>query len=102
MKDTRLAEVILGTPRLHKRKRVPQSVRTKLYMRCKGKCERCGKPFQKGIKPHLHHKDEDPTKNKLSNFEVLCPNCHSKTPTDKKPKTKTPPSDIWSIKSPFF
>ena len=102
MKDIKLAEVILGTKPKRKRKTISQSLRTRLYMRSKGKCERCNEPFEKGMKPHLHHKDGDPKNNKSSNFEVLCPNCHSRTRTFKKPKTKTSRSIIWDINSPLF
>ena len=52
-------------------------------MRSKGKCERWGEPL-KGLNLHLHHKDGNPKNNKLSTFEVLCPNCHSRTRTEKK------------------
>jgi 5-methylcytosine-specific restriction endonuclease McrA len=102
MKNIKLSDIILGTPPKRKRKTIPQSVRTRLYMRSKGKCERCHEQFEKGIKPHIHNKDGDPKNNKLSNLEILCPNCHSKTETYKKPKTKSSPTDIWGIKSSFF
>lgn len=39
--------------------------------------EWCGKP----IVLQLDHIDGDNTNNTLSNFRLLCPNCHSQTPT---------------------
>jgi len=100
MPDIKLIETILGTQK-RKIKNVPQSIRTKLLIRSEGKCERCHKSL-KGLTPHIHHIDGERKNNKISNLIVLCPNCHSKTPTYKKPKTKTSPSDIWGIKQSFF
>ena len=100
MKDIKLAEVILGTTK-SKRKKVPQSLRTKLLVRSKGKCERCNRSL-KGLTPHLHHINGDNRDNKMSNLLVLCPNCHSKTRTYKKPKTDPVPQDVWGIKPSFF
>jgi hypothetical protein len=40
------------------------------------KCERCGFDKYKQILG-VHHKDRNRNNNKLSNLEVLCPNCHS-------------------------
>lgn len=52
----------------------------------KNRCNRCtisdtwqGKP----IVLELHHKNGDPTDNRLINLELLCPNCHSQTKTNK-------------------
>lgn len=39
-----------------------------------GSCERCGSP--RGL--HVHHKDNNPFNNELSNLERLCPSCHLK------------------------
>ncbi len=71
-------------------KRIPvgQSMRTKLLVRSKGKCEKCHISLE-GIKPHVHHKDGNPKNNKISNLKILCPNCHSNAhdkPIKKKPK----------------
>jgi 5-methylcytosine-specific restriction endonuclease McrA len=39
-------------------------------------CNRCG--FDKESKVlGVHHKDRNRNNNKMSNLEVLCPNCHS-------------------------
>ncbi len=39
------------------------------------KCERCG--FSNPNILHTHHKDRDRRNNKMSNLELLCPNCHA-------------------------
>lgn len=47
-------------------------------------CEDCGlKPFWNGKKLvlQLDHRDGDPTNNALENLAIVCPNCHSQTPT---------------------
>ena len=45
------------------------------------KCNCCGLETWLGnpIPLELHHKDGDRTHNELSNFELLCPNCHAFT-----------------------
>lgn len=45
------------------------------------KCERCGLSEWLGqpIPLELHHKDGDPHHDELSNYELLCPNCHAFT-----------------------
>ena len=45
------------------------------------KCECCGNTEWLGnpIPLELHHKDGDRTHNELSNYELLCPNCHALT-----------------------
>ena len=44
------------------------------------KCEKCGVdrwgPGNKLLSLELHHKDRDNTNSLISNFELLCPNCH--------------------------
>jgi len=47
-------------------------------------CDECGLGTTWNNKPlvlHLDHKDGNPTNNNLSNLHLLCPNCHSQTPT---------------------
>lgn len=50
----------------------------------KNQCEDCGQlPFWNG-KPlvlQLDHIDGDSTNNEFSNLRLLCPNCHTQTPT---------------------
>ena len=91
MKDFSVADIILGTPQKKKRKTIPQSVRTRAYMRSKGKCERCHTVFEKGLKPHIHHKDGDPKNNKVSNLDVLCLNVIQKHKLIKNQKQNNPP-----------
>ena len=45
------------------------------------KCECCGLTewMGKPIPLEIHHKDGDRSHNELSNFELLCPNCHAFT-----------------------
>ena len=52
------------------------------------KCELCGlSEWQvKPLNCDLHHKDGDKYNNKLSNLEMLCPNCHSQTDNYKSKK----------------
>lgn len=47
------------------------------------KCKRCGIIEWEGEKLSLHldHIDGDNTNNEISNLRLLCPNCHSLTPT---------------------
>ena len=51
------------------------------------KCMKCGwnekNPVTGKVPIELEHKDGDSTNNNLSNLELLCPNCHSLTPTYK-------------------
>lgn len=51
------------------------------------KCQKCGwseiNPFTNSIPLELHHIDGNLKNNNPSNFELLCPNCHSLTRTYK-------------------
>lgn len=49
------------------------------------KCEECGASEWRGhrLSLEIEHKDGDPTNNFPSNLSLLCPNCHSITPTWK-------------------
>lgn len=68
------------------RTKISISLTKDLFIRAKGKCEKCTRPL-KGLTPHIHHKDRNPSNNKPSNLLVICPNCHSKI--HKKDTTKT-------------
>jgi len=51
------------------------------------KCMKCGwhekNPITKKVPIELEHKDGNSENNNLENLELLCPNCHSLTPTYK-------------------
>ena len=72
-----------------KKIRAPVAISTQkeIFIRAKGKCERC-KNSLKGLKPHIHHKDKNPKNNKKGNLVLLCPNCHSKKHLKDKQKRK--------------
>ena len=38
----------------------------------------------------LHHKDGDHSNNSISNFEILCPNCHAFTENYRGRKNRMP------------
>lgn len=47
------------------------------------RCAKCGiiKWNDKFIRLHIEHKNGDALDNRIINLELLCPNCHSQTPT---------------------
>jgi len=51
-------------------------------------CEECGTKEWNGkrLPMEVDHIDGDTTNNDISNLKVLCPNCHSQTPTWRKKK----------------
>lgn len=57
--------------------RIPRSVRTKVLLRCEGRCEECGEKLG-DLVPDIHRIDGNPKNNDPSNLIVLCPNCHRK------------------------
>jgi endogenous inhibitor of DNA gyrase (YacG/DUF329 family) len=68
-----------------KQAKIPQTVRRFIFQQANYKCSKCGWS-EKNIKTQkvplqLHHIDGDYRNNKPENIEVLCPNCHSITPT---------------------
>jgi hypothetical protein len=73
-------------PHAGKRPLVPQSIRAKVLVRSRGKCEMCGDNLE-NVTPNIHHKDGNPKNNEMTNLIALCPNCHSNTATYKRPKS---------------
>lgn len=60
-------------------------VRRWLFETRECKCEKCGwdevNPTTGLVPLHVHHIDGDGANNRPENLELLCPNCHSLTPT---------------------
>lgn len=50
---------------------IPKKTKDALLVEFSHRCAICG-----GDHPHIHHIDEDPSNNDLSNLLPLCPNCH--------------------------
>lgn len=42
------------------------------------KCVRCGTPGKRKNRLTIHHRNHDPSDNRLENLEVLCQRCHTK------------------------
>jgi hypothetical protein len=53
------------------RESIPKPVRDAVLKEFNHRCAICG-----ADRPHLHHIDENPANNELSNLIPLCPNCH--------------------------
>jgi len=68
---------------------VPLGVQKKLFVRCRGFCERGGEDLA-FFEPEIHHRDRNRENNRLDNLLVLCPNCHSQMHwnSDGTPKKK--------------
>lgn len=66
---------------------VSDYIRRYLYEKYHNACSECGwnktNPFTKKIPLEIEHIDGDYTNNKEENLKLLCPNCHSLTPTYK-------------------
>ena len=74
-----------GTICVNCKKEVSGHVRRYLLEKADYKCEKCGwgerNPITGNIMLEIHHKDGNRLNNTENNLEVLCPNCHSLTPT---------------------
>lgn len=68
-------------------KSVPNRVRKYLFTLYDSKCARCGwgeiNPITGNSPLEVEHIDGDSSNNKVENLTLLCPNCHSLTPTYK-------------------
>lgn len=66
---------------------VPSPIRKYLFIKHDSKCSRCGwgeiNPITGNTPLEVEHIDGDSTNNKEENLTLLCPNCHSLTPTYK-------------------
>lgn len=62
-------------------------------------CEECGLSEWHGKKLplQLEHCDGNRRNNIISNLKILCPNCHSLTPTHSRIKVRLPPSAVARI-----
>jgi len=62
-------------------------LRRYLFEKYDSKCCKCGwdkeHPIDEAIPLEIDHKDGDYTNNNEDNIELICPNCHSLTPTYK-------------------
>ena len=75
-----------------KRKSLTASQKRKLLIDAESKCQKCRKSFkQLGVRPHYHHKNGKRWEAKMSNFMIICPNCHDKLHEYQKVKV----SDGW-------
>lgn len=66
---------------------ISRHIRRYLFDRFDNKCCKCGwgktNPTTNSVPLEVDHIDGDHTNNNESNLELLCPNCHSLTPTYK-------------------
>lgn len=67
------------------RKELPRAIRNYLLDLSGQKCSRCGwsevSPTLGRVPLQVDHEDGDASNNTINNLRVLCPNCHSLTPT---------------------
>ncbi len=83
---------IFGSNR-KERKAVGSVKKRDILLRQKAKCYSCRKLISVGVKPHIHHRDGNPSNNSDKNLIMLCPNCHSKA-HEYKEVTKR---NMWGI-----
>lgn len=64
---------------------ISNHIRRYLFEKFDSKCSKCGwavvNIYTKKIPLHIEHKDGNSYNNKEENLDLLCPNCHSLTPT---------------------
>lgn len=73
-----------------------QSKRVRLILEQNGKCAHCGLSEWMGnpISFEMDHIDGNKRNNTRENLEILCPNCHSMTPTWRGRKVKSNDEEI--------
>lgn len=76
------------------------SIRTQIILEFGDKCSKCNiaEWQNNSITFHVDHIDGNPDNNQYKNHRLLCPNCHSQTPTYKGGNKKKPKMDKRNIK----
>ncbi len=62
----------MATDKKQKRVKIPGDIQSRLLLANRHACCVCQKP-----KVHIHHIDEDPSNNHISNLAILCVDCHA-------------------------
>jgi len=83
---TRDFDILLFGKRERRRKPVSTSYQKEALARAHHKCQRCHR--QLGAVWHIHHKDGNPSNNRLGNLRVLCPTCHAEVEHKKRIERK--------------
>ena len=69
-------------------------------------CNRCGwselNPYTNKVPIEMHHIDGDCNNTNLENLELLCPNCHSLTPTHKGANANKGNSHRYKVWKDYF
>ena len=83
--DARKNRLLLEELLTNKKSAASSTVKAKLFAAGlkKNECEECGISEWQGkrIACHLDHTNGNNKDNRLENLKILCPNCHSQTPT---------------------
>jgi len=90
-------EEMVGVPKKQKGRkpiRKKGSVKAQLRLKQKGKCWRCHKGFDAMgvVRPHIHHKNGNPSNNSISNLALVCGTCHDFLTHEQTLKRRRRPS----------